>query len=228
MYKYSDNHETGEVTTFYPSGSVKIHVETRFEKEHGVQTEYYENGDTLSVAIVKNGLLDGAYIKYFHDGGKAIDCVYRDGHPCGLGRIYREDGSIASLLYYTCRNGEIAYRKNFDIRNMVISEEGSLISDIGINKMAFLIGEELNFDIYPVEIPDNVVSISAAILNSDSILIAPIELVNSGDLLNGLYTFEVPGNFLLQVSYSKNYNSPKGSLKRRTIVPITVSTLARN
>jgi hypothetical protein len=162
------NQKPQEVREYYSSGSIKelILLNGNSEK-HGINVEFYENGDTARISRFMHNKLDSIEVINYPSGRRKIRRSWRDGTLLGEYRDYYED---AETVYYSLmdgdtvavvepavnkykfyyNNGSLLYYREYDPKGQVIKKKGSGI--ISLNPIDrsddyYILGDTLNVQV---------------------------------------------------------------------------------
>lgn len=115
------------IICFYETGEIKQILRKNKEgKLHGEQLWFYKTGVLDRKILIANHEINGnAYYFYKENGALKSDRYFKNDTQVSYGADYWGDslGTIKSSLHFN-DNGEIYYKKNFDINGKLISEEG--------------------------------------------------------------------------------------------------------
>lgn len=99
----------------YANGTLKAETPLRFGRRHGIQKQYYEDGNLSIIKEYKDGKAQISK-QYYPSGELMVETFYdKDGYAHGLSRGYYKDGKLKSD-----ESTETRWRKEYD-------EQGNLI-----------------------------------------------------------------------------------------------------
>jgi len=84
---------TGLVEDFYSSGQVKLKVNYKGGKKHGVETKWYENAKKESELNYKDGKEHGLHVLWYKSGSNMAEVNYKEGRVNGLYTRWRKNGT---------------------------------------------------------------------------------------------------------------------------------------
>lgn len=95
VYDINEKPINGIYKTYYPSGNVKMEVESQKGKPEGKGRFYDEDGNILYEGTFRDGKIDGKMLNFYPDGSVHNEVNYNKGVQTGISRTYNEDGSLA-------------------------------------------------------------------------------------------------------------------------------------
>ncbi|MEN9919393.1 MAG: hypothetical protein RL662_1829 [Bacteroidota bacterium] len=121
---YSSEYIDAEFSSGYPIGkwnyykNDKIYESTNYVNgyEDGDKITYYDDAKTVKIKTpLSKGKVNGTVVRYYSDGKKEYEKIFKDGTGEGLEKTYAEDGEIKSELFF--KNGK-EEGKSFSILNL--------------------------------------------------------------------------------------------------------------
>jgi antitoxin component YwqK of YwqJK toxin-antitoxin module len=112
---------TGEFTSRYENGMVKMTAKIVAGKKEGIVQIFFENGQLNEIRSYKNNLMDGTWEMYNIYKIKVSVANYKDGLKHGKWMIYDDKGTLLYDMEYN--NGEkTGTWKKFDETGKLVSE----------------------------------------------------------------------------------------------------------
>jgi antitoxin component YwqK of YwqJK toxin-antitoxin module len=133
---YENGEAIGEWKLFYPDGQVERSWQYEYDSFHnsretGQITSYFENGQIRLTYYIRNGKMHGVY-RYYHQNGQLNWLhYYKDGEKVGKWKDYYESGQLYRIEKYSQKgeargkwkwyhkNGKLSntgrWRKNFEV-----------------------------------------------------------------------------------------------------------------
>ncbi len=112
---------TGEYTSRYDNGMVKMTAKIYEGKKEGAVQIFFENGQLNEIRSYKNNLMDGTWEMYNIYKVKVSVANYKDGQKHGQWLIYDDKGTLLYDMEYT--NGQKSGTwKKFDDAGKLVSE----------------------------------------------------------------------------------------------------------
>jgi antitoxin component YwqK of YwqJK toxin-antitoxin module len=112
---------TGEYTSRYENGIVKMTAKISEGKKEGIVQVYFDNGQLNEIRSYKNNLMDGTWEMYNIYKIKVSVANYKNGLKHGKWYIYDDTGTLLYDMEYT--NGEkTGTWKKYDGSGKLISE----------------------------------------------------------------------------------------------------------
>ncbi len=112
---------TGEYTSRYENGIVKMTAKISEGKKEGIVQVYFDNGQLNEIRSYKNNLMDGTWEMYNIYKIKVSVANYKNGLKHGKWYIYDDTGTLLYDMEYT--NGEkTGTWKKYDGAGKLISE----------------------------------------------------------------------------------------------------------
>lgn len=107
----------GEVTEYWPNGTLKKTGHHVNNKPNGIVTNYYANGQIESSYFYDSSGTRIRPVKLFFETGELrAEFIYNEGDEYGIDKLYRKDGSIQRVMYfldgvcYIMKNGKYYIR----------------------------------------------------------------------------------------------------------------------
>lgn len=91
VYDIDEHPINGMYKIYYPDGKVRMEVESKNGKPHGVGKTYDEDGNLQYKATFNDGVLDGEVYQYYPNGNIHNEMNYVNGVPQGLQKTYDEN-----------------------------------------------------------------------------------------------------------------------------------------
>lgn len=121
LYYQNDELYTGEYTSRYDNGKVKMTAKISEGKKEGIVQIFFENGQLNEIRSYKNNLMDGTWEMYNIYKVKVSVANYKNGLKHGKWYIYDDTGTLLYDMEYV--NGEkTGTWKKYDASGKLISE----------------------------------------------------------------------------------------------------------
>lgn len=116
-YDIKDGIKHGEFRLYSENGNLEIKGQLDSNRNVGKWQYFYPGGEIESEGYFVNNLSDGKWVWYYPEGEKREEGSYQKGQRVGL-------------WYQFNNNGEVVFKKNFDLEDTLNTAEDSIRTEI--------------------------------------------------------------------------------------------------